>query len=97
LIQWLAYAIGHMKGVRGYSAWRWIFILEGTGTCVLAAAAFFIIPDWPEDAKFLKLDERTLLIRRLSQDCGETRMDSLDKRLPSEPFQIQKYISGNSH
>jgi MFS family permease len=32
----LAAAIGKLNGVRGYLAWRWIFILEGLLTCVVA-------------------------------------------------------------
>jgi hypothetical protein len=93
-IQLLAYAIGHMKDVRGYGAWCWIFILEGAATCVLAAAAFFIIPDLPEDAKFLQPDERALLIRRLTEDTGETRMDRLDKKAAKRAFSDPKIYLG---
>lgn len=32
----LASAISKMNGIRGYAAWRWIFILEGILTCVVA-------------------------------------------------------------
>jgi hypothetical protein len=83
-----------MKGVRGYSSWRWIFILEGAATCALAAAAFFISPDWPEDAKFLNTDERALLIRRLSEDTGQTRMDRLDKKAAKRAFSDPKIYLG---
>src|SRR5689334_18762886 len=49
----LATGIGHMNGMRGYHAWRWIFILEGVATCVLSILAFFAVSDFPEDAKWL--------------------------------------------
>lgn len=40
----LASAIGKLDNVQGYSGWRWIFILEGTLTCVVAILFFFIFP-----------------------------------------------------
>ena len=48
----LASAIGKMNHMRGYLGWRWIFILEGTLSCVVAFLFFFIIPNFPEDAKW---------------------------------------------
>ena len=68
----LAAAIGAMQGIRGYSAWRWIFILEGILTCVIAVIAFFLVADFPEDARWLKEDERALVVKRLAADQGES-------------------------
>lgn len=68
----LASAIGKMNGVRGYNAWRWIFILEGTLTCVLAVAAYFLISDFPEDAKWLIEEERVYIKARLRVDQGSS-------------------------
>lgn len=36
-----------MNGMRGYLGWRWVFILEGTLTAVVAIGCFFLIPDFP--------------------------------------------------
>ncbi|KIX07774.1 uncharacterized protein Z518_02428 [Rhinocladiella mackenziei CBS 650.93] len=47
----LAYAIGHMDNVGGYSAWRWIFIIEGFFTIVVAIFSFSVLPDWPEQTR----------------------------------------------
>src|SRR5258706_32250 len=69
-----------MQGVSGYSAWRWIFIIEGSGTCVIAAISYLFIPDWPETAKFLNEEERAFLIRRLAADVGEAKMAKFDKK-----------------
>jgi MFS family permease len=44
----LASAIGKMSGMRGYAGWRWIFILEGVLTCVVAIMFFWVLPDFPE-------------------------------------------------
>ncbi|KAK4556377.1 hypothetical protein LTR86_006521 [Recurvomyces mirabilis] len=75
----LAYGIAHMDGVQGYGGWRWIFILEGIFTAVVALCGKFFIVDWPEKAKFLTDDEKTLLIARLSADVADAKMNQLDK------------------
>lgn len=68
-----------MDGIRGYSGWRWIFILEGLVTVVVAVIAKFLIVDWPETSRFLNNEERALLLYRLSEDRGDARMDRLDR------------------
>jgi MFS family permease len=61
----LAYAIGHMEGVSGLSAWRWLFILEGLPSFLSGIAVWFILPDFPETAKWLTTTERDLATYRL--------------------------------
>ncbi|CAF9906319.1 MAG: hypothetical protein HETSPECPRED_006143 [Heterodermia speciosa] len=68
----LASAIGKMDGMRGYLGWRWIFILEGTLTCVVACFFFFLIPSFPEDTKWLREDERAYVKARLRKDQGRS-------------------------
>lgn len=43
--------------------WAWIFILEGLATVILAAASFWIVEDFPDNAKFLTETEREHLVR----------------------------------
>ncbi|KAJ3557628.1 hypothetical protein NPX13_g9888 [Xylaria arbuscula] len=76
----LAYGIAHLGGVGGYGAWRWIFILEGLFTVVAGVLSKWWITDWPETAKFLNDDERSLLLARLAQDTGEAKMDEFTPR-----------------
>jgi hypothetical protein len=83
-----------MDGVAGYSGWRWIFILEGLATIVVAVIAKFIVVDWPETARFLTEDERALLLRRLAEDQGEARMDRLDKKSLRRAFSDPKIYLG---
>ncbi|KAI0160235.1 MFS general substrate transporter [Xylariaceae sp. FL1272] len=61
----LAYAISKLDGVGGLAGWRWISILEGLATVVVACAAFFLLYDFPETATFLTEEERTFVIFRL--------------------------------
>jgi MFS family permease len=71
----LASVIGKMNGIRGYLGWRWIFILEGTLTAVVAIAFFFLIPDFPEDAKWLTEEERAFVKTRLQDDQGKSTLE----------------------
>ncbi|KAE8347294.1 hypothetical protein BDV24DRAFT_173180 [Aspergillus arachidicola] len=69
----LAYGIAKMDGVGGYAGWRWIFILEGLLTIVVAFIAPFAIHDSPETAKFLTEEERGFVIHMLrTQNTGGT-------------------------
>lgn len=47
---------------------RWIFILEGILTVVVAIASFFVMYDYPGTAKFLKPAERVYVQNRLHVD-----------------------------
>jgi len=64
----LATAIANMSGVRGYSSWRWIFILEGIITILLGIAAFFLVSDFPENSRWLTEEERAFVIARSGAD-----------------------------
>ncbi|KAF8682870.1 MFS general substrate transporter [Rhizoctonia solani] len=64
----LAAAISKMDGIGGKPAWAWIFILEGLATVLAGAASFWIIQDFPDEAKFLTEEERAFIVRRLQSD-----------------------------
>lgn len=68
----LAAAIGEMNHVRGYLAWRWIFIIEGGITVLVSFFFFFMIPSFPEDAKWLTKEERKYVQDRLRVDVGSS-------------------------
>lgn len=75
-----------MDGIGGYAGWRWLFIIEGLVTVVTGVAAKFLIVDWPETATFLNDEERALLLRRLSEDRGEAKMNRFDKSARKRTF-----------
>jgi MFS family permease len=62
----LAYAIHYMDGAGGLSSWRWIFIIEGLCTVVLAVALYFVLPNRVDDCKWLSSDEKTAIWERKS-------------------------------
>lgn len=55
-------------------------------TIVLGGLCKFWITDWPETAKFLNDEERAMLLRKLSDDTGDARMDRLDKKSAKRIF-----------
>lgn len=64
----LAAAIAKMDGVGGKPGWAWIFILEGLATIVVGVASFWMVHDFPDEAKFLSDAERRRVLRRLASD-----------------------------
>lgn len=83
-----------MAGIGGYDGWRWIFIIEGLATIVVAVGSRFFIVDWPEKSKFLTVEERGLLLRRLSDDAAEAKMDRLDSKAKRRAFSDWKIYVG---
>lgn len=92
----LAAAIGSMDGVANYRGWRWIFIIEGSTTILLAFLFYFLLPEFPEEAKWLKGDEKTYILGRLRADQGasshETTMSWFD--IKGMFTDIKTYASG---
>lgn len=68
---------GNMNGTRGISAWRWLFIIEGTATIGIAFMGYFILPNFPRTTGWLSKEERELAVWRLEEDIGED--DWVDK------------------
>ena len=66
----IAYRINELNMVHGLESWRWIFIIEGAITAGCAILLFFIIADFPEEARFLNANERTFLKRKLEILAG---------------------------
>lgn len=90
----LAYAIAHIDGLGGYASWRWIFILEGLATVVIAISAFWLVPDWPETARFLKPHERTIIMRRVAEDRAGATMNHWNKETAKRIFSDVKIYLG---
>ncbi|KAJ5793585.1 hypothetical protein N7457_000184 [Penicillium paradoxum] len=78
----LAFGIAKMDGVGGYAGWRWIFILEGILTVLVAFIAPFGIHDSPETASFLTEEERRFVIHslRTQNSSGSHEMVETDDK-----------------
>lgn len=66
----LGYAIGHMDGVCGMRAWRWIFILEGIPSVVLGVFVFFGLAASSDSARYLTAEDKQLQMVRALQQVG---------------------------
>ncbi|KAI9244474.1 major facilitator superfamily domain-containing protein [Phascolomyces articulosus] len=66
----LAYGLMHMDGMRGLHGWQWIFIIEAIPTLLLGVLTYFVLPDYPENAKFLTEREREIIVMRNRKDAG---------------------------
>jgi len=64
----LAAAIALMKGVGGRPGWAWIFILEGLFTVIVGGVSYWMVHDFPDEAKFLSDEDRARVLRRLRED-----------------------------
>src|ERR1700709_749980 len=77
-----AFILSKMDGLGGYEGWRWIMIIEGLLTTIVATSPFFIVLDTPERAAFLTEDEKAFLIHRLEVDQfgeGEDELTEQEK------------------
>lgn len=63
----LAYLILKMDGVGGYAGWRWVYIIEGLFSMVVAAMVWFGLPNEPEKSWFLNEREKELMRIRAEQ------------------------------
>ncbi|KAF9883376.1 hypothetical protein FE257_003543 [Aspergillus nanangensis] len=77
-----------MRGLGGLGAWRWIFVIQGLITCVIAAISYFVLVDFPDKMltskrPFLQPNEYEFILRRIERDRGDTAL---------EPFNWKHYL-----
>ncbi|KAJ5984538.1 hypothetical protein N7481_006637 [Penicillium waksmanii] len=80
----IAYGIEKdMDGIRGWRAWRWIFLIEGLMPCVAAFFVLFLLPNSPETLRFgFTAEEKALVVRRSrrAHNTSEARLEL--KKIP---------------
>jgi MFS transporter, ACS family, tartrate transporter len=52
----------------GLTGWRWLFLFEGIPAVVLGTATLFVLTDRPNEARWLRPDEREWLTSRLADE-----------------------------
>jgi MFS transporter, ACS family, tartrate transporter len=64
----LSSLILQMDGVWGLRGWQWLFIIEGLPACLLAFAALKFLPDGPNQAPWLSVEEKQTIATRLAAE-----------------------------
>ncbi|KAL2151248.1 hypothetical protein VTH82DRAFT_6346 [Thermothelomyces myriococcoides] len=85
-------AIGPRAGIEG---WRWILIIEGLMTVVVAVIAYLLLPSDVTKAPYLTQEEQTFAQRRLQGQtlaCRDDRFDPVRER--QEKFQWSEVRRG---
>lgn len=89
----LAAGISQMDGLGGYEGWRWIFILEGLATFVVAFFAFFVFPMHPEKCSFLTPREREYVLHKVKYSSN-TDGQKMGKKLDNDESQMVRADMG---
>lgn len=67
-----------MRGLADLTGWRWIFIIEGIITCVLAVASYWLLVDFPDSSraswKFLGQKQRDWIVAKVQLDRGDSHI-----------------------
>ncbi|CAM1510879.1 Fc.00g083920.m01.CDS01 [Cosmosporella sp. VM-42] len=79
-----------MDGAAGIAGWKWLFILQGAVTFVIAIVGFFLLPDFPLTTWWLTQEERDLAYNRMELDTvankGETSTLNGLKQAAKDPM-----------
>ncbi len=70
-----------MDGVWHIAGWRWLFLMEAVPSLILGAATLFWLPDRPQDARWLTVEEKAWLAESLAAEAAQgpkIRVKSLD-------------------
>jgi ACS family tartrate transporter-like MFS transporter len=61
---------GYILGIHwlGISGWRWLFLMEGGPAILLGIATLLVLPDRPNEARWLRAEERDWLGARLAEE-----------------------------
>ena len=65
---------GALLGIHGsgLSGWQWMFLIEGTPAIILGAIVYLILSDTPQQATWLKGEERSWLLDQLDRERRAT-------------------------
>lgn len=69
----VAYGISFMDGAMGWSAWRWIILINGAPTIATGVVIPFVLPNSPETAKFLTEEDKINLQKIHDEQVGRAK------------------------
>jgi len=74
-------AILGLHGYFGLAGWKWLFILEGLPAVGLGLAVLAFLPDHPDSARWLSVEERRNLNAQLAAEAGAVKARRLSESL----------------
>lgn len=69
----IAIGVFKLEGKAGLQGWRWLFIIQGLVTFVVAIVAAFILPDEPLQTRWLTKEERQLAHSRVHRQVVQVK------------------------
>jgi ACS family tartrate transporter-like MFS transporter len=63
-----------MDGVAGLAGWQWLFLMEGLPAVVLGFLVFMVLPDGPQEARWLSAEEKEWIISRVREEQEAQRI-----------------------
>ena len=66
-------ALLSLDGWFGVAGWQWLFFIEGLPSVLLGAIVLMVLPDVPDDARWLTPPERGWLHQRLTEDAARAQ------------------------
>lgn len=67
------FILQHFMGVWGYRNWQWLFFVEGLPAVIAGVVAFFYLTDTPEQASWLRTEQKRILLDALESDRRRMR------------------------
>lgn len=64
-----------LNGAGGKSAWRWLYIIEGTITIAIGIVVVFVLPDFPDTWRALSPEQKRVAMKRLALEAAEADVD----------------------
>ncbi|KAJ3049350.1 hypothetical protein HK097_009640 [Rhizophlyctis rosea] len=61
-----------LNGAHGIAGWRWMFIIEGIISVIIAVPGFFLIPDYPHNTKWMAQEHRDVALKRMEAQGNRT-------------------------
>ncbi|KAI5250558.1 MFS general substrate transporter [Aureobasidium subglaciale] len=89
-----AFALLKMDGVQGLGGWRWLFIVEGCLSVLVAFVVYFLLPNDFETARFLSAEDKELMRARMAMNARYNGAPEFDWKEVRKAFRDPKlYIS----
>ncbi|GAA5984017.1 hypothetical protein JCM5350_004993 [Sporobolomyces pararoseus] len=76
----IATGVSYLSGKASLYGWQWLFIIEGIPAILVGILVWFVLPDFPESAKFLTPEERAFAAHRMGPFAPKGTDKHFDKK-----------------